>query len=169
MFQNRCPFLYNSSAFLLSFFCIAQSHCLDFVLSWNFITKTIFTFLWPDSIFIIQKENGNGDKVIYFVLNHVILIRKCFFTSAYFSPFDLKSLLNQKLSSLKAKFCFCDWQINVLIFQMLLGYNIPRISKECKKNMNGDKINLLLTHKWEENIPKLYFCIRAPTFSKHML
>ena len=31
-----------------------------------------------------------------------------FFTIAYFSPFNLKSLLNQKLSSLKAEFCFCD-------------------------------------------------------------
>ena len=55
----------------------------------------------------MQKENDSGDKVIYFVLNH-ILIRKCFFASVYFFPFDLKSLLNQKLSSLKAKFCFCD-------------------------------------------------------------
>ena len=53
-------------------------------------------------------ENGNGDKVIYFVLNHIILIRKCFFTSAYFSPFDLKSSLNQKLFSLKTKVCFYD-------------------------------------------------------------
>ena len=35
-----------------------------------------------------------------------ILIRKHFFTSAYFSPFNPKSLLNQKLSSLKAKFGF---------------------------------------------------------------
>ena len=33
MFQNRCPFLYNSNAFQLSFFCIAQSHHLSFVLS----------------------------------------------------------------------------------------------------------------------------------------
>ena len=56
----------------------------------------------------IQKENGNGDKVIYFVLNRIILIRKCFFTSGYFTTLDLMSLLNQKLSSLKAKFFFCD-------------------------------------------------------------
>ena len=33
LFYNKFPFLYNSSAFLLSFFCIAQSHRLDFVLS----------------------------------------------------------------------------------------------------------------------------------------
>ena len=25
-----------------------------------------------------------------------------------------------------------------------------------------------LTYKWKENIPKFYFCIRAPTFSTHM-
>ena len=58
----------------------------------------------------MQKENGNGDKVIYFVLNNHfgILVRKYFFTFAYFYPFNLKSLLNQKCSSLKAKFCFCD-------------------------------------------------------------
>ena len=37
-----------------------------------------------------------------------ILIRKHFFTAANFSPFNLESLLNQKLSSLKAEFCFCD-------------------------------------------------------------
>ena len=46
--------------------------------------------------------------VIYFVLNHLILIRKYFFTPAYFSSFDLESSLNQKLSSLRAKACFCD-------------------------------------------------------------
>ena len=68
-------------------------------------------FLLPivkDTQLYIYKENGSGEKVVYFVLNHIILIRKCFFTSAYFSPFDLKSSLNQKLSSLKAKVCFCD-------------------------------------------------------------
>ena len=36
-----------------------------------------------------------------FCLNHIILIKKCFFTSTYFSPFNLKVLLNQKWSSLK--------------------------------------------------------------------
>ena len=56
MFQNRCTFLYNSGAFLLSFFCIAQLHRLDFVLSWNFISRTIFTFLWPDSILLFKNK-----------------------------------------------------------------------------------------------------------------
>ena len=32
----------------------------------------------------------------------------------------------------------------------------------------SNKVNLLLTQKWEENIPKFYFCIRAPMFLAHM-
>ena len=54
----------------------------------------------------MQKENDNGDKAICFDLNHIILKSKCFFISAYFSSFNLKLLLNQKLSSLKVKFAF---------------------------------------------------------------
>ena len=54
-----------------------------------------------------------------FVLNHIILIRKCFFTSAYFSPFDLKSILNQKLFK-------CS---NVIRLKLLIG-------KEWNKNIN---------------------------------
>ena len=29
------------------------------------------------------------------------------------------------------------------------------------------KVSLPLTEKWEQTIPKFYFCIRAPTFSTH--
>ena len=94
IFQNRCLFLYNNSAFF------------HFLITWYHL--------------ITQKENGNEDKVIYFALNQIILIRKCFFTSAYFSPFDLKSSLNQKLSRLKKKVCFCDWQIVVSIFSNVI-------------------------------------------------
>ena len=54
----------------------------------------------------------------------------------YFSPFDLKSLLNQKLSNLKAKFCFCDRKINVSIFSNVIRLQLPRIDKKCNKNMN---------------------------------
>ena len=60
-----------------------------------------------------------------FAFSHIILIRKCFFTSTYFSPFDLKSLLSHKLSSLKAKFCFCDWLINVSIFSIIIRLQFP--------------------------------------------
>ena len=56
-------------------------------------------------------------RFIYFVLNHITLNH---ITSAFLSPFDLKGLLNQKLPTLKAKFCFCDWQINVPIFSNVI-------------------------------------------------
>ena len=96
------PFLYNSSAFLLSFLCIVWI---------SFYPGT--SSLEPFSLFynLIASYYTKGKwqwRKVYFVLNHIILIRKCFFTSAYFSPFDLKSSLNRKLSSLKAKVCFCD-------------------------------------------------------------
>ena len=45
-------------------------------------------------------------RLFIFVLNHIMLIKKCLFTSACFSPFNLKILPNQKLSSLKVKFVF---------------------------------------------------------------
>ena len=102
MFQNGCPFLYNNSAFLLSFLCIAWI---------SFYPGT--SSLEPFSLFynLIASYYTKGKwqwRKVYFVLNHIILIRKCFFTSAYFSPFDLKSSLNQKLSSLKAKVFVID-------------------------------------------------------------
>ena len=65
-----------------------------------------FHFFMTCSILLYKRKMVTETRL--FVLNHIILIRKCFFTSAYFSPFDLKSLLNQALSSLKVKFCFCD-------------------------------------------------------------
>ena len=87
-----------------------------------------------------------------------------FFTSAYFSPSDLKSQLKQKLSSLKPKFCFYDGHINVSIFSNVIRLQLPLSATEI---WFGDKLNLLLTQKWEENITKFYFCIRAPTFLTH--
>ena len=102
MFQNGCPLLYDNSAFLLSFLCIAWI---------SFYPGT--SSLEPFSLFynLIASYYTKGKwqwRKVYFVLNHIILIRKCFFTSAYFSPFDLKSSLNQKLSSLKAKVFVID-------------------------------------------------------------
>ena len=121
MFQNRCSFLYNSSAFLPWFFYVARSQ--RFILKLHRLKHFHFFMTWPH--LIIQKENGNAEKVIYFAFSHIILIRKGFFTSTYFSPFDLKSLLSHKLSSLKAKFCFCDWLINVSIFSIIIRLQFP--------------------------------------------
>ena len=121
LFQNRLSFLYNSSAFPRSLF---VSFRFDCVLSWNFIPSTIFTFLWQ------WRQNGNGDKVIHFVLNHIILIRKYFFESTYFSQFNLKSLLNQKLSSLKGKFCFCKQHV---IFSNAIRLHLPPNRKRIQQ------------------------------------
>ena len=146
MFQNRCPFLYNSSAFLLSFLCIVWI---------SFYPGT--SSLEPFSIFYdliasyYTKGKWQWRKVIYFVWNHIILIIKYFFTSAFFSPFDLKSSLNRKMSSLRAKVCFCDWQM-FQFFHMLLGYNFPRTGNECNKNMNW--VATKLTYFWHKNEKK---------------
>ena len=49
------------------------------------------------------------------------------------------NLLELKLSSLKAEFCFCDWQMIFQLFQMLLGYNFPRIGKQYNKKINWEQ------------------------------
>ena len=49
-------------------------------------------------------------------------------------------------------------------FQMLLGYNFSRIDNKCNKIWIGDKVNLLLTQKWEENIPKFYFVLESSSY-----
>ena len=90
-------------------------------------------------------------------MNHIILIRKCYFIAAYFSPFDLKSFLNQKLSSLKAKFCFYDWQMMFQFFQMLLGCNLPQIGKQCNKNMNWVQGGPTLDTKMRRKYPWIFF------------
>ena len=100
--------------------------------AWSLTPFLLFNFLTFLASYYTKRKWQ--DKVICFVLNDIILIKRHFFTSAYFSPFDLKSLLNQKLSSLKAKFCFRDWQINVAIFSNI-RLHLPRKSKECNKNM----------------------------------
>ena len=79
-------------------------------------------------------------------------MRKCFFTSAYFSPFDPKSSFNQKLPSLKPKVCFCDWQINVSMFS-----NVIRLQLSPKRQQMQQKYNLgtKLTYIWHKNEKKI--------------
>ena len=107
---------------------------------------------------ITQKENGSGDKVIYFVLNHIILIRNVSLHLLIFSPFDLKSLLNQKLSGLKEKVCFCDWQINVSIFSNIIRLQLSEKAKNTTKLMQTQKylswpslpgMIMVKNHPWE--------------------
>ena len=115
MFQNRCPFLYNSSAFLLSFLCIVwisfypgTSSLEPFLLFYDLIASYYTKRKW-------QWRQGYS-----FCFESYHFDKKIFFTSAYFSPFNLKSSLNQKLSNLEAKVCFCDWQINVSSFSNVI-------------------------------------------------
>ena len=79
-------------------------------------------------------------------------MRKCFFTSDYFSPFDPKSSFNQKLPSLKPKVCFCDWQINVSMFS-----NVIRLQLSPKRQQMQQKYNLgtKLTYIWHKNEKKI--------------
>ena len=71
-----------------------------------------------------------------------------FFTSAYFSPSDLKSRLKQKLSSLKPKFCFYDGHINVSIFSNVIRLQLPW---EQQKSDLGTS----LTYFWHKNERKI--------------
>ena len=105
---EQMPFLLQQQCLPTIIFLHHRVASFGFRFIFEFDLQSHFHFFMTWYHLIIQKENSNRDKIIYFVLNHIILMRKSFFTSAYFSPFDLKSLLNQKLSSLKAKFCFCD-------------------------------------------------------------
>ena len=68
-----------------------------------------FSLFYDPIVSYLRKEKWQWKQgyLFCFVLNHIILIRKCFLTSAYFFPFNMKSLFYQKLSSLKTKFCFC--------------------------------------------------------------
>ena len=114
-------FLYNCRVFLLSCFSFPLPHRSDLILSWNFIPGTAFTFLWPNNIFLYKGKMA----MTIFCFESYRFDNKLFLYIAYFSPFNLKSLLNQKLSSLKAEFCFCDWQINVSIFSNVFRLQLP--------------------------------------------
>ena len=158
MFQNRCPILYNSSAFLLSFFCIVQSHSLYSVISW--ISPSPPPILAPFSLFYdpivsyLRKEKWQWKQgyLFCFVLNHIILIKKYFLTSAYFFPFNMKSLLYQKLSSLKAKFCFC------FLFYFIVCF----LTMQQKYEINY--FGIKMRRKYKKKIT-----VSSPTFTTHFL
>ena len=100
MFQNRCPFLYNSSAFLLSFFCFAQLNRLDFVLSWNFISRTIFVFLWPDSILLYKRKMAMESRlfILFWIISFLLNKDKIYELSNSDILFSLKILSYEKLT-----------------------------------------------------------------------
>ena len=108
MLQNRCPFLYNSSAFLLSFLCIVLI---------SFYPGTLSLEPFPIFYGVIAsyytKRKWQWRQARLFILFWITSFwqKKCFLPSAYFPPFDLKSSLNQKLSSLNGK-VFLLWLTN---------------------------------------------------------
>ena len=84
MFQNRCPFLYNSSVFLLSLLCIVwvsfypgTSSLEPFSLFYDLIASYYTKGKW-------QRRQG---YLLCFKSYH--FDKKCFFTSAYF--FSIRS------------------------------------------------------------------------------
>ena len=143
MFQNRCSFFYNSSIFLLLFFGIALSHRLDFVFYHETSSLEPFSLFYDLIASYYTKGKCQLGQGYLFCFESYHFDKKMFsyiFTSAYFSPFNLKSLLNQKLSSSKTKFCFWDWQRKVSIFLNAIRLQLPQIDKECNKNMNWRQV-----------------------------
>ena len=147
MFQNRCPFLYNSSAFLLSFLCIVwisfypgTSSLEPFSLFYDLIASyyTKGKWQWRQG-YLFCFESYHFDK-------------KMFLYICLFSSFWSKSWLNQKLSSLKAKVRFCDWQINVWIFS-----NVTRLQLSPNRWRIQQKYELgtRLTYFWHKNEKKI--------------
>ena len=128
MFQNRFPFFYNSSAFLLSFSCIVwisfypgTSSLEPFSLFYDLIASYYTKGKWQwrqGYLFCFESHHfDNHDNHIIFLLLiwRVHLIKSCLVW--------------------KQKFAFViDKCFN--FFQMLLGYNFHRIDKDCNKNMN---------------------------------
>ena len=120
MFRNRRTFLFNSSPFLFSIF--FASHSRIVWISFYLKTSSLEPFsLFHDLIASYYTKRKWQWRQDYFVLNHM-LIKKCFFTSACFSPFNLKVLLNQKLFSLKVSFFLVG---KCFKFFKFLGYNFP--------------------------------------------
>ena len=122
MFQNRCPLLYDSSAFLLSILCIVWI---------SFYPGT--SSLEPCSLFY--------DLI-----------------ASYYT----KGKLQWRQGYL---FCFESYHFDKKMFFYICYTSSPKQVTNASKIWIGDKVNLHLTQKWEENIPKLYFCIQCPTFS----
>ena len=116
MLQNRCPFLYNSSAFLLSFLCIVLISFYPGTLSLepfpifygviaSYYTKRKWQwrqgYLFCFESHHFDKKNVSCHLLIFLLLIwRVHLIRSCLVWME--------------------KFFYCDWQINGLIFSNVI-------------------------------------------------
>ena len=91
--QNRSPFLYNISAFLLSFLYI-------FWISFYPETSSLEAFslfLWPDSILLHKRKMTMETRLFIFFWIVSFWQKNVSLHLFLFSPFHLKSSLNQKL------------------------------------------------------------------------
>ena len=91
--QNRSHFLYNSSAFLLSFLWI-------FWISFYPETSPLepfSLFLWPDSILLHKRKMTMETRLFIFFWIVSFWQKNVSLHLFLFSPFHLKSSLNQKL------------------------------------------------------------------------
>ena len=107
------PFFYNSSALLLSFLCIiwisfypGSSSLEPFSLFYDLIASyyTKGKWQWKEGYLFCFESYHFDKKMFPYICLFFFLIWK----------------VNQKLSSLKAKVCFCDYQINVPIFSKVI-------------------------------------------------
>ena len=119
------------SAFLLS---IASQSWISFYLEISSLEP--FSLFYDLIASYYTKGKWQWGQGFLFCFEWYHFDKKMFFYICLFSPFNLKSLLNQKLFSSKAKFCFWDWQRNVSVFSNAIRLQLPRIGKECNKNMN---------------------------------
>ena len=163
---------FNSSVFLLSLF---TSHCRIVWISFYLETSShfIFNFLWPDSTSLYKKKMAAETRLFIFLWIILFWLENISLHLLILSSFNLRSLLNQKLSILtmilKTKFCFRDWQINVAIFANAIRLHLPpNWVKNATKIWNGDKVNLFLTQNEKNTSLNFIFCIPAPTFLTHM-
>ena len=89
IFQNRCPFLYNSTASLLSFLYIVWISI--FILDPGTSSLEPFSLCYGLIASYYRKGKQQWRQGYLFCFKSYHLRRKCFFTSAYFSLSDLKS------------------------------------------------------------------------------
>ena len=127
MFQNRCPFLFNSSAFP-SYYHFFASHSRIVWISFYLETSSLEPFsLFNDLIaFYYTKGKWQWRQGYLVCLESYHFDKKMFlYICLFLSPFNLKSLLNQRL--FKSQILF-SWLTNVSIFSNVIRLQLPQNS-----------------------------------------
>ena len=149
MFQNRCSFLYNSSALLLSFLCIVwisfypgTSSLEPLSLFYDLIASYYTKGKWQQrQAYLFCFESYHVDKNFFSL--HLLI-----FLLLIWRVHLIRSCLVWKR---KFVFCFWDWQINLSIFA-----NVIRLQLSLKQVTNTAKIWIGLTYIWHKNENKLF-------------